>query len=94
MKRDKSAAVGLVVCFVAMIAIVGAITYSNYERKVEDELTKAENEQEALEEEETQSANTGDVQAEIEEEPEIIEPEITIIENSVQATPLMFSEGR
>ena len=92
MKRDKSAAVGLVVCFVAMIAIVGAITYSNYERKVEDELTKAENEQEALEEEETQSANTGDVQAEIEEEPEIIEPEITIIENSVQETPLMFSE--
>ena len=33
MKRDKSAAVGLVICFVAMITIVGAITFSNYEKK-------------------------------------------------------------
>ena len=89
MKRDKSAAVGLVVCFVAMIAIVGAITYSNYERKVEDELTKAEGEQEIQEEEST--VTQGDsVQAEIEEEPEIIEPEVTI--NYVQESPLMFSE--
>lgn len=100
MKKERSAAVGLVVGFVAMIAIVGAITYSNYEGKVEEQQAKedelqenednmqAENERE----EETQSANTGDVQAEIEEHPEIIEPEIDIIEPSVQERPLVFSD--
>ena len=99
MKKERSAAVGLVVGFVAMIAIVGAITYSNYEGKVEDKQAKAEEENQELNmqaenerEEESQSANTGDVQAEIEESPEIIEPEIDIIEPSVQESPLVFSE--
>lgn len=99
MKKERSAAVGLVVGFVAMIAIVGAITYSNYEGKVEDKQAKAEeeNQEENMQaenerEEESQSANTGDVQAEIEEHPEIIEPEIDIIEPSVQESPLVFSD--
>lgn len=99
MKKERSAAVGLVVGFVAMIAIVGAITYSNYEGKVEDKQAKAEEENqeqnmqaENEREEESQSANTGDVQAEIEEHPEIIEPEIDIIEPSIQESPLVFSD--
>ena len=101
MKKERSAAVGLVVGFVAMIAIVGAITYSNYEGKVEeqqakdeDELLENEDNMQAENErgEESQSANTGEVQAEIEEHPEIIEPEIDIIEPSVQESPLVFSE--
>lgn len=99
MKKERSAAVGLVVGFVAMIAIVGAITYSNYEGKVEDKQAKAEEESqeenmqaENEREEESQSANTGDVQAEIEEHPEMIEPEIDIIEPSIQESPLVFSE--
>ena len=101
MKKERSAAVGLVVGFVAMIAIVGAITYSNYEGKVEEQQAKEEDEllenednmqAENEREEESQSANTGDVQAEIEEHPEIIEPEINIIEPSVQESPLVFSD--
>ena len=99
MKKERSAAVGLVVGFVAMIAIVGDITYSNYEGKVEDKQAKAEeeNQEENMQaenerEEESQSANTGDVQAEIEEHPEMIEPEIDIIEPSIQESPLVFSE--
>ena len=36
-RREKSAAMGLVVCFVAMIAIVGMITFSNYQRKTDTE---------------------------------------------------------
>lgn len=91
MKKDKSAAVGLVVCFVAMIAIVGAITYSNYERKVEDELTKAEEKTETPEED-SQVTQGDHVQAEIEEEPEIIEPEVSIADDYVQENPLVFAE--
>lgn len=34
-RREKSAAVGLVVCFVAMIAIVGMITFSNYQQRTD-----------------------------------------------------------
>lgn len=100
MKRERSAAVGLVVCFVAMIAIVGAITYSNYEGKVEERQAKseeemekvAENEEQKEREEESQVTQGDSVQAEIEEEPEIIEPDFTITDNFVQESPLMFSE--
>ena len=98
MKRERSAAVGLVVCFVAMIAIVGAITYSNYERKSEEnKLAQAEEEMEKVAEQEEQEDESqvtqGDsVQAEIEEEPEIIEPDFTITDNFVQESPLVFSE--
>ncbi len=101
MKKERSAAVGLVVGFVAMIAIVGAITYSNYEGKVEEQQAKEEDElleneenmqAENEREEDSQSANAGDVQAEIEDYPEIIEPEIDIIEPSVQESPLVFSD--
>ena len=98
MKRERSAAVGLVVCFVAMIAIVGAITYSNYERKSEEnKLAQAEEEMEKVAEQEEQEDESqvtqGDsVQAEIGEEPEIIEPDFTITDNFVQESPLVFSE--
>lgn len=33
MKNKKSAAVGLVICFVAVIAMVGAVTFSRYNRR-------------------------------------------------------------
>lgn len=98
MRRERSAAVGLVVCFVAMIAIVGAITYSNYERKSEEQkLAQAEEEMEKVaeqeeQEEESQVTQGDSVQAEIEEEPEIIEPDFTITDNFVQESPLVFSE--
>ncbi len=73
-RREKSATVGLVVCFVAMIAIVGLITFNQYERGVEEQRQKqlAEaQEKENMEQEkwekpdESQSANTDSVQAEI-----------------------------
>lgn len=94
MKRERSAAVGLVVCFVAMIAIVGAITYSHYEGDARKELTKAEEEakKESENQEESQSANNDDVQAEIEGKPEMIEPEVTITEQPKVESPLAFSE--
>ena len=93
MKRDKSAAVGLVICFVAMIAIVGAVTFSNYERKQEGELAKTEEEKENLQEEEPSKVTQGDdIQAEIEEQPDLVIPEINYVEPPVQQQALTFSE--
>lgn len=90
MKRDKSAAVGLVICFVAMIAIVGAITFSNYEKKQEEELARTEEEQK--EKEPSQVTQGDDIQAEIEEKPEVVLPEVDYIEPSVEMPSLSFAD--
>lgn len=70
MKKEKSAAVGLVICFVAVIAIVGMITFRNYRKQSEDELAKTEEEKlntkENEEEEEPSQITQGDhIQSEI-----------------------------
>ena len=87
MKRDKSAAVGLVICFVAMITIVGAITFSNYEKKQKEELAKTEEEQK----EPSQVTQGDDVQAQIQEIPEPIIPDTPIVEAPVEQDILNFS---
>ena len=98
MKRDKGAAVGLVICFVAMIAIVGAITFKNYERKSEEELARTEEEEqnqqaeiEEDEEEPSQITQGDNIQAELEDP---ITPEIDIIDTPIQSKPkaLTFPE--
>ena len=91
MKREKSAAVGLVICFVAVITIVGLITFRNYEKKPETELAQTEEEKE----EQTQSANTDQVQAEIPIEEEVTLPEIEIVETPVTPSEpeLTFSDA-
>lgn len=69
-RREKSATVGLVVCFVAMIAIVGMITFSQYQRKTEQQqLAEAETtkDDDVVDIEPTQTTNTDTIQAEIKE---------------------------
>ena len=94
MRRDKSAAVGLVICFVAMIGIVGAITFSNYKSKAEGELAKAKEKAQATQEEkESQITQGNDIQAEIVEKPEVIQPDTTVSTPVVEKEdPFSFSE--
>lgn len=88
MKRDKSAAVGLVICFVAMIAIVGAITFTNYEKKKEEKLAQTEEEKDKNEEEEPTKVTQGDkIQA------ELVEPDLPISETPIIEEKLRFSEN-
>lgn len=92
MKRGKSAAVGLVVCFVIMIAIVGTVTFRNYQKETKDKLAKTEEEEtpsKTEEEEPSQITHSDQIQA------EITTPE-DIIEESPSATSqrvLSFSEN-
>ncbi len=92
MRKDKGAAVGLVICFVVMIAIVGAITFSNYERKPEGELAKTEDEkleeQKNDTEEESQITQGNQVEAEITEKSEGIISETPIVEQPIAETPI------
>lgn len=46
-KGKRRAAIGLVTCFVAVVAITGAYTWSNYRSKVQRELAQAEEEMKA-----------------------------------------------
>ena len=100
-KREKSAAVGLVVCFVAMIAIVGMITFSQYQRRTEQEQQKqlaeaelqdtTETEDKDAEQDKTQSANTNSVQAELETPIEEETPDVVITPSLSQPGALAFS---
>lgn len=90
-RREKSAAVGLVICFVAMIAIVGMVTFGRYERKSETELAQVEEKQKEGQKEETQITNGGSVQSEIQEEVLVEVPEIVIEETTDIVQQLVFS---
>ena len=96
MKKDKGAAVGLVICFVAMIAIVGAITFSNYERKSEGELAKTEEKNQVAQkeekEEESQVTQGDSVEAELVEKPEVVIEETPIVQAPVTQKTYSFSK--
>ena len=46
--KGKGAAVGIVICFVAVIALVGAYTFSNYQRDIDEQMAKAGEQAEKL----------------------------------------------
>lgn len=88
-KRERSAAVGLVVCFVAMIAIVGMVTFSQYQQRTdleEQQLAEAQTteDKEENETELSQTTNTDSIQAEI-------VPEVIITPAVSEPQELMFS---
>lgn len=92
MRRDKSAAVGLVICFVAMIAIVGSITFRNYKNKSEGDIAKTEEKDQVVQEEQLQVTQGDDIFAEIIEKPETIIPDTTVSSPIAEKDPFSFSE--
>ena len=72
-RKEKGAALGLVVCFVAMIGIVGMITFkqNGQESKVEEKnITQTTKEKKS---EPTETVNTDEIQSQLEEKKEIID---------------------
>ena len=59
--KGKGAAVGIVICFVAVIALVGAYTFSNYQRDIDEQMAKAEEQAEKLAKDETEETTTDDI---------------------------------
>lgn len=90
-KREKSAAVGLVVCFVAMIAIVGLITFSQYERNTELEQQQLAEAETKEKEEPSQTTNTDTIQAEIPTQIEDSAPEVIITPSVSKEATLKFA---
>ena len=101
-KLEKKISVGLVVCFVAMIAVVGAITFSQYQQNVEKkELAELESDdtEGIIKPENIQMTNTENMQAELDVPIQMENPEMDVIiapapsESSinVQSDALVFS---
>ena len=91
-KQEKRISVGLVVCFVAMIAIVGMITFSQYQRNAEeDKLAEADPKQEQ-ETEPVQTTNTEHIQSEIQESVQKEIPEVVIVPSPSDSSTQVSSE--
>lgn len=92
----KGAAVGLVICFVAVIAIVGTYTFNNYQKKLDEQIAQAEEMERTLNEA-SEPANTNEVEQpkETEEQEEEI-PETEVPEaadtSGVEITQAYFTE--
>lgn len=59
--KGKGAAVGIVFCFVAVIALVGVYTFNGYRSQIDEQVAKSEMQKENLTEENTEETTTGDI---------------------------------
>lgn len=59
--KGKGAAVGIVICFVAVIALVGAYTFSNYQKDIDEQMAKAEEQTEQFTKDKTEETTTDDI---------------------------------
>ena len=59
--KGKGAAVGIVLCFVAVIAIVGAYTFNNYQKQLDEQIAKAEEQAEKLTEDNSEETTADDI---------------------------------
>lgn len=59
--RGKGAAVGIVICFVAAIAMVGAYTFNNYQDSMDEQVAKAEEQAEKLTEDNSEETTANEI---------------------------------
>lgn len=59
--KGKGASAALVLCFAAVIAMVGAFTYNNYRSDMEQQLAEAEEQTEELTKEKSEATTTNDI---------------------------------
>lgn len=59
--KGKGASVGIVLCFVAVIAMVGTVTFRNYKKNMNEQIAKVQQETEKLTKENDAAANSNDV---------------------------------
>ena len=57
--KGKGAAIGIVVCFMAVLAVVGTYTVGNYKKDMKEQMAKAEKEAEQFTEDNTKEKRHG-----------------------------------
>ena len=59
--KGKGAAVGIVICFVAVIALVGAYTFNNYRKDLDEQVARSEEQAEELAKDESEETTADDI---------------------------------
>lgn len=59
--KGRGAAVGIVICFVAVIALAGVYTFNNYQKQIDEQVAKAEEQAEKLTEDRSEETTTDDI---------------------------------
>ena len=59
--KTRGAAVGIVSCFVAVIALVGVYTFNNYQKDIDEQMAKAEKQADELTEDKTEETTADDI---------------------------------
>lgn len=59
--KGRGAAAGIVICFVAVIALVGVYTFNNYQKDIDEQVAKAEKQAEELTEDNTEETTADDI---------------------------------
>lgn len=59
--KGRGAAVGIVICFVAVIALVGVYTFNNYQKDIDEQMAKAEKQADELTEDNTEETTADDI---------------------------------
>ena len=59
--KRRGAAVGIVICFVAVIALVGVYTFNNYQKDIDEQMAKAEKQADELTEDKTEETTADDI---------------------------------
>ena len=59
--KGRGAAVGIVICFVAVIAMVGAYTFNSYQRQIDEQIAKSEEQAEKLTEDSSEETTANDI---------------------------------
>ena len=59
--KGRGAAVGVVICFVAVIALVGVYTFNNYQKDIDEQMAKAEKQADELTEDKTEETTADDI---------------------------------
>ena len=59
--KGRGAAVGIVICFVAVIALVGVYTFNNYQKDIDEQMAKAEKQADELTEDKAEETTADDI---------------------------------
>ena len=59
--KGRGAAVGIVICFVAVIALVVVYTFNNYQKDIDEQMAKAEKQADELTEDKTEETTADDI---------------------------------
>lgn len=89
--KGRGAAVGIVICFVAVIALVGLYTFNNYQKEIDEQMAKAEEQAEKLTEDKTEETTADDIL--LSEEENVQDKDSTAGEENSDAADLQDDTG-